>query len=398
MKRLLSMVSLCAVVGIGCSSEKKAEPQNAEAAQPKEARTEPGTVQLTEQAARAANIQLGEITSRARGGGLQASARLVLPPNRMARLSARVAGRVEDIDAVPGQKVKAGAILAHVESPELTRARASYLSAAVKTRVAQENFEREKKLLDRGISSEREMREAEGALATARAERNAAESELHTLGLSESEVRALNADEHYSARFPLRSPIDGTVLEVSATVGQSVEPSTGLFLVGDPRELWAMLDVYESQLGQVKPGAPVELQTEAWRGETFTGRVDYVADLVDEKTRTVDVRVVVPNEDGRLKPGMFATAILRGGQEQDAGAQDSVLVAPSGAVQRMGGGQVVFVPAGPDAYRVVPVEIGRSSVDAVEITSGVTAGTRVVTRGAFILKSELSRESLGEDE
>ena len=73
-------------------------------------------------------------------------------------------------------------------------------------------------------------------------------------------------------------------------------------------------------------------------------------------------------------------------------------MAPSGAVQRMGDGQVVFVPAGPNAYRVVPVEIGRSSVDSVEITSGVTAGTRVVTRGAFILKSELSRESLGEDE
>lgn len=352
-------------------------------------------ITLTPEAMKSANIQLGEARQKGVSGELSASARLTLTQKGSAKIAARVPGRVASIDVQLGQKVQKGQVLGYLESSELGKTRADFLAASTKARVAEANFRREKELVAKGISAEREMREAESTFAGAQAEMNAAEAGLHSLGLSEADIKALKGDAHYSSRFPARSPIEGIVLEVSATVGQAVEGTTPLFAVGQLGELWALIDIFEAQLRSVQVGQQVELTVGAVSG-VFKGRVDYIGDLVDEKSRSVSVRVVVPNPDAKLKPGMFATARLLTGAQVDGGSDTSKVVVPREAVQKIGNEQVVFVPKGDNQFKPVAVKVGSSSAGEVEITEGLSGGERVVTQGAFILKSELSKESMGE--
>ncbi|HEY0710102.1 MAG TPA: efflux RND transporter periplasmic adaptor subunit, partial [Polyangia bacterium] len=123
-------------------------------------------------------------------------------------------------------------------------------------------------------------------------------------------------------------------------------------------------------------------------------------DVVEEKTRAVEVRVVVSNRDRALKPGMFATAEIASGAGhavRDGGAVEAMpLVVPTDAVQQVGNEQVVFVAESPTRFKAIEVKLGRRSAAEAEILGGLTDGRQVVIKGAFVLKSELSKESMGE--
>ena len=239
------------------------------------------------------------------------------------------------------------------------------------------------------------MREAETSSAAARGDLIAAEARLHTLGVTDEDLKGLRLDDHPSARFPARSPIDGTVVEIAGTIGQTVESTTHLFTVGDLSVLWVVLDVSESQLQHVAPGQKVDVSVEAIPGRRFQGRVEYVGDIVEVQTRTTEVRVAVPNPDRALKPGMFATAEVSAPSKAAVGGAQR-LVVPREAVQKLGDVQVVFVPLGNNRFKPMKVETGADSGKEVEIVNGLEPGFPVVARGAFVLKSQLSKASMGE--
>jgi len=351
-------------------------------------------VQLTPEAVRAAQIETVEAASRPLSVALNAPARIAFTHTGVARVAPRVPGRLETIEVKLGDRVRKGAVLGYVESPELGRARADFLAATTKARVADANFRREKELLEKGITSEREMREAESASAAARADLNAEEARLHTLGLTDAELSALKLDEHPSARFPARSPIDGTIVEIHGTLGQSVESTTTLFTVGDLSSLWVLLDAAESQLALIAVGQEVTVTVPALPGRTFEGRIEHIGDIVEEKTRTVHVRVAVANRERLLKPGMFASAEISAHPGAAAGEAMARVLIPREAVQVLGDEKVVFVPAGEHRFEAVDVRTGLEAGGEVEIAEGISPGTRVVTRGAFVLKSELSKEAM----
>jgi cobalt-zinc-cadmium efflux system membrane fusion protein len=174
-----------------------------------------------------------------------------------------------------------------------------------------------------------------------------------------------------------------------------VESTTHLFTVGDLSVLWVVLDVAESQLRHVAAGQQVEVSVEAIPGRRFRGHIEYVGDVVEMQTRTTEVRVAVPNPDRSLKPGMFATAEVSTPSKDGAGGARR-LVVPREAVQKVGDAQVVFVPLGSNRFKPVKVETGADSGKEVEIVAGLHPGFQVVTRGAFVLKSQLSKASMGE--
>ncbi len=350
-------------------------------------------VELAPEAVRNAQIQTVEATSRALSTILTAPARITFSQTGVARVAPRVPGMLDQISVRLGQTVKKGAVLGWIESPELGRARADYLAAATRARAAEDNHRREKELLAKGITSEREMREAETASAAARGDLIAAEARLHALGLTDEDLERARLDDHPSARFPARSPIEGTVVEITGTIGQSVESTTHLFTVGDLSVLWVVLDVSESQLRHVAPGQQVDVSVEAIPGRRFEGRIEYVGDVVEVQTRTTEVRVAVPNPDRALKPGMFATAQVSAPSKATDGLPSRVVV-PREAVQKMGEAQVVFVPLGEGRFRPVKVETGSDSGKDVEILNGLEPGTTVVARGAFVLKSQLAKASM----
>lgn len=189
--------------------------------------------------------------------------------------------------------------------------------------------------------------------------------------------------------------MDGTVVEVGAVLGESVEPTTTLFTVGELGKLVALVDVAESELARVRAGQPVTLEVPAAPGRSFAASLEHVGDIVDEKSRTVRLRVTVPNDDRTLKPGMFGTARIETG-EPAAGGGPAAVIVPREAVQRVGGEELVFVAEADGEFRPVEVKVGATSATEAEILEGLAGGERVVAAGAFILKSELSKGSMGE--
>lgn len=302
---------------------------------------------------------------------------------RVSHVGPRMQGRLVTVPVEIGTAVRAGDTLAVLDSPELGAAQAAWFTTFVDVDVSRRNYERAERLYRDGIVSERRRLEAEGAFRQADANLAAARRALAAMGAE--------PDSTASSLFVLRAPLTGIVADKHATVGEVVGPESGLFTVGNLSRLWIILDVYESDLRRVSAGVPVMLMTEAYPGLHFEGRVTYVGAIVDTTSRTVKVRVEIPNADRSLKPGMFARADL---VLVDTGQSLGV---PLDAIQTIEDRTVVFVPEQGGRFRATPVIAGRPRAGGwVEISDGLALGDRVVTRGSFTLKADLQKESFGE--
>jgi cobalt-zinc-cadmium efflux system membrane fusion protein len=356
---------------------------------------EAARLELTPEQVASARLAYGVVERRTSAGVLEATAQIEPAPDRLAKLGSRVAGRVTAIRAAEGDRVRAGQQLAVIESPELGQAKADYLAALAASRVSREIADRERTLYERKISAEREWRQAEAEAIRAEAEKEAAESRLHALGLHDNDLKPLETEGHYTSTVSVRTPIAGVVSARTVSLGQAVEPADALFEVVDLHEVWLVIDVYEQSLRDVSVGQEVEVRTAATGERAFTGTVARIGAVVEPRTRTIKVRVVLRNPDGALKPGMFANARLQGTVSR---AADSALFVPSAAVQRDGEEVVVFVPVGPRSFTRRVIKTGDTAEDWVQVLDGLSAGDSVVTTGSFLLKSEVRKGELGEGE
>ena len=316
---------------------------------------------------------------------LSATGTVLYDQNRVSRVGPRVEGRVVRIERDLGDQVAEGAPLAVLESPELGEVEAEHARAQAELRLAQESFEREQGLFEKGISSRKEVVEAQTELERARAALGAASARHHVLDPEDS----VGVDGLYT----LGAPIAGTVVARDLVLGQIVGPDDDLFTVADLRTLWLILDIYDNDLARLREGLAAEVRAAAFPGKSFRGTLTYVGQVVDSLTRTVKARVVVENPGASLRPGMFATALIRG---LDAGGAVAI---PQASVQRLDDRTVVFVPTGPGLYAVRDVVTNGPAGDSLVIVlEGLAPGERVVSEGSFYLKSELLKRSFGADE
>jgi cobalt-zinc-cadmium efflux system membrane fusion protein len=154
-----------------------------------------------------------------------------------------------------------------------------------------------------------------------------------------------------------------------------------------------IIDIYEKDLGRVKPGTAVKVSTTAYAEKIFPGVISYLGEVMDEKTRTVKARVEVENAVRLLKPGMFATVTI---EVKGAATQKAILV-PDDAVLMDGEERFVFVRTGPETFEKKEIKPGNIFGKRVEVVEGLVAGDQVVVKGAFTLKSELKKEELAEE-
>lgn len=313
---------------------------------------------------------------------LRVTGAITYDQDRYSHIGPKGAGRIVELRADLGSRVRAGQVLALLESAEVGALRAGLAEAETLVRIAGENREREARLEAQGISSRREVLEAEAELARAEAAHRSIREQLRVLGAEGGE----------GGSFALVAPFDGVVVEKHASRGEVVGPESTLFTVADLSELWIELDIFERDLRRVAPGQRVAVSVEAYPGRVFEGAIVRIGDVVDPATRAVRARVEVRNRDGALKPGMFASAVIR------VGGGEPLVVVPQDAVQQTAAGRVVFVP-GEHAgeYRAQPVELGDVLEDGrVVVQQGLVPGARVVVAGAFALRSELARGEFGE--
>lgn len=351
-------------------------------------------ISLTAEQMTNAGITLALVEERPAGGLLEATAQIEPAPTRFAQVGARVPGRITRLTVAEGDAVTQGQILATLDSPELSQTTGDYLAAATSAGVAREIADREKLLFERKISSEREWRLAEAEAVRTRAMKEAAENRLHALGLTERELENLPVEGHFASEVSLRSPLSGLVASRTAAVGKIVQPGEGLFEIVDLREVAIAIDVYEQSLSRVRAGQQVEVQTMTTGSKVFIGRVISVGAVVERNTRTVKVRMLLPNPDRILRPGMFATVrVIGASTDQQTGR---AVYVPSTAIQRDGAAIIVFVSVGPREFERRELEVGPESGGFTLVRRGVVPGEKVVTTGSLALKSEFRKGTLGE--
>ncbi len=303
--------------------------------------------------------------------------------------------RVRAVKVSLGQKVRAGEALIELESVALGEAQSQYLEARGALELARRAAERAESLREEKIASEKEWLQARADHETAEIRTRAAREKLVRLGLSAGEVDAIPGRGGTAGRgtLVLRAPAAGVVLEMHAVPGELVRPDQSILTVGDLSGLWLWADLYEDQLGRAvaseKAGLRAGVTVKAYPGEVFPGTVDFIGPTMDEKTRTVKVRIAVKNLAGKLRSGMFAAVLLYLPGEEEA------LALPRSAVLSDEGRSFVFLHSQGEFYMRRPVQTGRASLDWIEVTSGLAGGETVVTAGAFLLKSDVLRSKMG---
>jgi cobalt-zinc-cadmium efflux system membrane fusion protein len=274
----------------------------------------------------------------------------------------------------PWDRVEKGQTLALLESGDLSRAVADYHKALADNEVKQKELTRAEDLLAHGAIAERDYQQAQADAQMAKAEVEATREQIRVFGMD---------PDHATTELRVAAPRSGIILDTGAAPGEfskSLDAPLPLCTIADISTIWAVGDVFEKDLVGVKGGQSAEVEIDAYAGQQWPGRVGVVSDAVDPNTRTLHVRVVLPNPKGQLKPSMFGKIrILR------SSAQGILVPAP--AVIREGNDAYVFVGKGNGRYERRSVKIGRAFDGSLEIVSGLRAGDTIVSDGGLLLRA-----------
>ena len=352
--------------------------------------TERMRIQLASpEVAKVAGFRYETIAKRKVVETLTVGAELAFVPSGYARHAARVAGTVREVRHDLGDAVAAGEVLAVLDAPELGAAKAEILQANEVTEIARRNLERERKARESGLALQRDVFTAEAALAEANVSLTAAKQRLRNLGVAEADVEKVVTSGDKSSVLQVAALVAGQVVERDAVVGEVADTTRSLFTVADTSTMWALLDVREADAGSVAVGQHAVLQFGGSRGERVAGKVSWISPRVDAATRTVKVRVALPNPKGELRAGAFGTAevALHEGEPLPA--------VPKSAVQWEGCCNVAFVRQSDQVFVPRKLRLGADLGDRWAVLSGLSEGDVVVTEGSFLLRTEIRKESIG---
>jgi cobalt-zinc-cadmium efflux system membrane fusion protein len=190
----------------------------------------------------------------------------------------------------------------------------------------------------------------------------------------------------------LKAPFSGVITGFHASIGEAVEPSTELLTITDMSSLWVLADVFEKDLSHIQPGKAVQVRVSSYPGKVFEGKITYVDDIIEPKTRTAKVRCLVQNQDRLLKLEMFATI------EIPVDRINSVLAVRDSSIQQIDNDPIVFVKKSDTEFQKQKVQTGIVSGGYTEILSGLKGGELVVSQGSFVVKTAFLRDRIGEEE
>ncbi|MEK6672359.1 MAG: efflux RND transporter periplasmic adaptor subunit, partial [Nitrospirota bacterium] len=374
----------------GCGKKESPKDEKPSAAVEKKEKEEPGVVTLSQEKQKASGIEVQKVVHESISAPISATAVIELNADRVSKISPRTAGRIVKLIASLGDRVKAGQALAYFDSPELGQIWAEYLKAKGRVELTRKNLHREETLFEKKISPEKDVLKARQELSEAEADLNLSKERFRLLGIDITPFEAERKNGDHPL-LPLSSAISGVIIEKAVSQGEVVGPEKTLFTVADLSTLWVVIDIYEKDIPRLKTGMTVKVSVTAFPDKDFRGKISYIGDVVDEKTRTVKARVTVDNSGGLLKPGMFATVSIISDKTE------KVIVVPTSAVQREGENTIVFVARDESTFEKRVVTIGPEVSGYHQVLSGLKEGEQIVTKGAFILKSEAMKGLMKED-
>ena len=349
----------------------------------------PRRVRLDPQVIIDAEIKTLAVTRESLAATLELPGEISFDPDRTARVSALVGGRIESVHFKEGQRVDKGALLAIIKVPELGKAKAAYTSTAAKAAAARSNADRLQALAQQRLAATQEVLAATAEADALESEARAAQEQLQALGTAAS-------DSTRASQLSLLAPIKGDVVARDAVVGQPVAPDQIIATIADLSEVWFLGRVFEKNLGQVHVGALVEIQLNAYPREKFSGSVEYLGKQVDPTARAVTARIRMTNRADLLRIGLFGVARVATG----AAPADTrpAIVVPRSAITEIGNKPVVFVRQPDGDFDVHEIVLGDGALGKVQVLNGLRDGEQVVVDGVFTLKSAVLKSTFGEED
>lgn len=348
-----------------------------------------GLIELSPEAMTAAGIQIAQVTERVAVAPLRATGTIEANQQRMQQVTPLVSGRVERVFAVAGDRVAAGRVLAILSSPEIAELHGKEIEAQARLGLAQSSLRRLRRLSELGAAAGKDLAAAESEAAAAQAEVAHIRASLSALG-SDERVKG-----HSISSVALRAPISGTVTQRHINPGAGVQAGEPLFSLADLSTVWVIANVPESQINSLHRGTPAVVRSATLGQSIAQGRVTYIDPVLNEETRTGRVRLEVVNPGQQLKIGTFVEVKFQGGPATAEAPTE--LVVPDEAIQTVENKTIVFVPAAkPAHFESREVQVGEQSDGLRKVLAGLTAGERVVTRGSFVLKTQMLKGEMGE--
>ncbi|MFC4721720.1 efflux RND transporter periplasmic adaptor subunit [Geojedonia litorea] len=307
---------------------------------------------LTENAMALANIQttiVGE--GSVEDNSIKLSGKIAENEEANAVQVSYFSGRIERLNiSFTGEKVSKGQLLATVYSPELFAAQQELITAA-------------------------SLKETEPALY------NAVRNKLKIWKLSDSQINQIESTGTVKENFPVYATVTGTVTEKLVNQGDYIKQGQPLLKIANLNSVWANFDVYENQINNFKKGQDVIITTNAYANKEFTGKVDFIDPILNTKTRTVNLRVVLKNENDLFKPGMFVTAKIEGTKTNN----EDIIIIPSSAILWTGERSVVYLKSSADqpVFEMREVVLGNQQGDSYEVLEGLVSGDEIVSNGTF---------------
>jgi cobalt-zinc-cadmium efflux system membrane fusion protein len=372
-------------LSLGCQTRE--EPPSAPALQEQPEKSD--RVQVDPELIRSGRIALTEVTRFAHSGKLAVPGEVVPAADGFANVGTLVSGRIASLDAVEGDQVKKGRVLAWIDAPEIGGVRADLARAEALTLTAEQRLARQLALQSQGATSQSAVDEARSAVASAHADKQAAKAKLGASGA---------AGTGSTGRIPLRAPIDGTIVERNAILGGSVTPDATLFSIVNPQKLRVRAQWAESF------GPPPSANSEAhlsfrYRGAgsaTCTGTLETHLGVIAPLTRSMTLQIRPDTTCSWLTAGSYVDVFLP--TAQSAAAADEWVQVPLEAVVDLRGVPVVFVEqANTGEFIVRHIDPKPSMGDVVPVASGLEVGEKVATKGVVLLKGEALRDILGGD-
>ena len=324
---------------------------------------EVGRVALDPRQRLLANVKTTKVVEKAVSEDIRTVGKIAVDERSLRKVTARYAGRVERLAVdFTGRQVKKGEIVMSVYSPELIATEKEYF-------IARKAADRLKKADFPEIS-----RGSESAVEAAR-------TRLRLWGLTDAQIATLDRTGEVKETVDIYSPVSGTVMEIKVRQGEYVSEGSEVFTIADLGRVWMQADVYEYEFSKVGMGSEAEVTADAFPGRMYRGRVSFIDPSVDPQSRTVKVRVELPNPGGRLKPEMFVNARIFSRPVHAA-------VVPASAILYTGTRNVAWVEVQPGVFEPRDVKLGLRSGDEYQVLSGLRAGETVVSEGGFLIDSE----------
>ena len=332
-------------------------------ATPSQPETALAPIQLSPQRMQSIGVQIGEVKHRAVNDEIRFYGNVQADERRLAYVQTRFAGWIRKlyVDAT-GDFVRKGQPLFTIYSPELVATEREYL-------IAKKN------------QADLQQSSVTGVASGATSLFSATRDRLLQWEIPASEIAKLDATGKVITDLTINSPVSGYITEKNALPNMYVQPEMHLYTVSDLSDVWVLAQVFQNDAGKIKPGDRAEVTVDAYPGRVFTGRVDYLLPQVDTTTRTLPVRLVIPNPGLKLRPGMYVNVRLR----LPLGKQ---LVVPGSAVFHSGTRNLVFAYRGDGNIEPREVELGSRVGEQQIVAKGVRAGEQIVISANFLIDSE----------